>query len=103
MVDIWTDMYLASSAKNIKTKSLKKGINYVPAVLDKFDIDSAQFYRSNLYYTSKIDDYEKIFQKVEKRLKGIKEVYQPRTELDSILDVERNRQRNMDNFKRDLQ
>ena len=61
MIELWTDIYIARGAKHIKTKDLRKNINYTPLVLKKHQIDSLQFRESNLYYTSKIDEYEKIF------------------------------------------
>ena len=99
MVDIWTDLYMATSAKNIKTQHLRKGINYVPAVMEKYGIDSVQFYNSNLYYTSRIDDYEKIFLKVQQRLKELKKEYQPEQQIDSIIEANKNRQNRIDDYK----
>jgi len=89
MIDIWTDIYIARGAKSIKTKDLKKNINYLPLVFDKYSIDSAQLSESNFYYTSKIDDYQKMFEEVKKRLEAQKEIYQPHTELDSISAADR--------------
>jgi len=85
MIDIWTDIYIARGAKHIKTKDLRKNINYIPLVFKKHQIDSLQFSESNLYYTSTIDDYEKMFLEVEKRLKEQQEIYNPKSELDSII------------------
>ena len=33
--------------------------------------------RSNIYYTSKIEAYEELFQKVEARLKSLRDTYDP--------------------------
>ena len=85
MIQIWTDIYIATAASSHKTISLEKNKNYMPMVLKKHKIDSIQFSDSNLYYTSRIDEYEKMFEEVQKRLKEIKESYDPDTELDSIL------------------
>lgn len=85
MIEIWTDIYIARGAKFIKTKDLRKNINYIPLVFKKHQIDSLQFSESNLYYTSTIDDYEKMFLEVEKRLKEQQEIYNPKSELDSII------------------
>jgi len=52
-------------------------------VFEKYKIDSTQFATSNTYYTSNVDEYEEIFEEVEKRLNDIKKSYQ--TELDSII------------------
>lgn len=85
MITVWTDIYIAVGAKSVKTKTLKNKINYIPLVLKSHNIDSIQFSKSNIYYTSRIDEYEKMFEEVQKRLKDLKEIYDPETELDSIL------------------
>ena len=85
MIDIWTDIYIAGAAKNVETETTKQKINYLPLVFEKYGIDSARFSESNLYYTSKIDDYEKMLQKVNDRLEEMKTVYDPDTHLDSII------------------
>lgn len=84
MIKIWTDIYIARGARTVPTKELKKNINYLPLVFEKYKIDSAQLNESNLYYTSKIDDYQKMFDEVNKRLVTEKEIFQPNIELDSI-------------------
>lgn len=56
------ELMIASSARYVKNKDKKKGINYMPLVYDKFKIDSIRFQNSNYYYMSKIDDYIKIFE-----------------------------------------
>ena len=85
MITVWTDLYIAAGAKSVKTKTLRNKINYIPLVLESHKIDSIQFSESNIYYTSRIDEYEKMFKEVQKRLKELKELYDPETELDSIL------------------
>jgi len=89
MIAIWTDIYIARGAKHVKTKDLRKNINYTPLVFKKHQIDSVQFSESNLYYTSKIDDYEKMFLEVEKRLKEKQEIYNPKSDIDSIIENEK--------------
>ena len=85
MIDIWTDLYLASAAKDTKTKSFEKNINYIPLVLEKYGIDSLQFSNSNFYYTTRIEEYEKMFIEVNKRLEAIKNSYQPKNRRDSLI------------------
>ena len=89
MIDIWTDIYIARGARSVKTKELRKNINYLPLVFKKYKIDSAQFSESNFYYTSKIDDYQKMFEEVNKRLEEKMKIYQPDTEIDSIIENSR--------------
>ena len=71
MVDLLTDLFLANNAKNIKNLDLKRQIDYYPLVFEKYNIDSTQFKESNFYYTSKVDDYDAILNRVEERLKTL--------------------------------
>lgn len=87
MISIWTDLYIATGAKSVKTKSGEKDINYIPLVFEKHQIDSIQFSKSNIYYTSRIEEYEKMFEEVQKRLNDVKDIYDPVTELDSIMRI----------------
>ena len=91
MIDLWTDIYIATASKSQKTIDFRKNINYIPELLEKYGVDSAQFSESNIYYTSRIDDYEKMFFEVEKRLKELKNQYRPESELDSIIRANRER------------
>ncbi len=85
MITIWTDLYIAIGAKSVKTKTLEKEKNYIPLVLEKYEIDSIQFSKSNIYYTSRIEEYEKMFEEVQKRLDDLKNIYDPESKLDSII------------------
>ena len=85
MINIWTDLYIAIGAKSIKTKKLERKKNYIPLVLEKYKIDSIQFSKSNIYYTSRIEEYEEMFEEVQKRLNDLKNIYDPETELDSLI------------------
>lgn len=85
MINIWTDLYISMGAKSIKTKKLEKDKNYIPLVLEKYKIDSIQFSKSNIYYTSRIEEYEEMFEEVQKRLNDLKNIYDPETEIDSLI------------------
>ena len=50
MVDVLTDMFLASGGENIKNIHLQRKVNYFPLVFEKHHIDSTQFKESNFYY-----------------------------------------------------
>ena len=90
MAIILTDMFLASGGKNIKNIQLKRKVNYFPLVYEKYHIDSTQFKESNFYYVSRIDDYQEILKKVEKKLKNLKERNQEEISVrDSIKKIER--------------
>ena len=80
MIDIWVDIYIANGTQTLKNKKLEKRINYFPFVYLKYNIDSARFMNSNIYYTSRIDEYEEMFQQVEKKLLAIKAIYDPLSE-----------------------
>lgn len=69
MEDLLTEMFIASGAKKITNTSGKRNVNYFYTIFEKYKVDSAQFRRSNYYYTSKIDAYDDILKRVEKRLK----------------------------------
>lgn len=71
MVLLLSDLYLANSSKVYKNKFKERNIDYTYLVFEKYGIDSARFKRSNFYYTTKIDDYEKIYKEVEAKLKGL--------------------------------
>jgi hypothetical protein len=73
MVDLLTDMLLSAGGQSVKNIELQRRINYFPIVFEKYNIDSTQFKESNYYYTSRIDDYDEILEKVEMRLKSLKE------------------------------
>lgn len=80
MIDLWVDIYIANGTQTVKNKRLEKRINYFPFLYEKYNIDSARFMRSNIYYTSRIEEYEEMFQQVEKKLLGIKVVFDPLSE-----------------------
>lgn len=75
MISLLTDLYIASSAKYIENTFSKTDINYMPLVYTKYAIDSTRFTRSNIYYTSKDEDYNEILKAVEKKLKKLQEQY----------------------------
>jgi len=77
MIDLWVDIYIANGTQTVKNKKLEKRINYFPFIYQKYNIDSVRFMKSNIYYTSKIEEYEEMFQKVEKKLFDIKGVLDP--------------------------
>ncbi len=77
MIELWTEIIIADNAKTVKNAKSQKKINYLPFVYQKYKIDSARFMESNIYYTSKIEEYEKMFESVELRLRKIKVSYDP--------------------------
>ncbi|MCB0471861.1 MAG: DUF4296 domain-containing protein [Flavobacteriaceae bacterium] len=99
MIDLWTDIYIARSAKSQKTISLQRDIDYLPSVFKKYGVDSAQFNASNIYYTSRIDEYEEMFKKVNDRLEQLKKKYRPESERDSLIRTSRERSEKEENYE----
>lgn len=62
------EMAIANASKYVKNKNLKKGIDYMSLVYNRFKIDSTRFSNSNLYYMSKIDEYQDILDDAEASL-----------------------------------
>ena len=75
MVDLITDLAIATSAEHVKNLNLERNVNYFPQVFEKYHIDSTRFKESNYYYTSKIDEYDEILKKVEASLKTLKKEF----------------------------
>jgi len=85
MVNLLTDMLIAAGAENIKNVDLERNVNYFPLVFEKYGIDSTRFRESNYYYTSQIDEYEKILKEVDERLKTLKEEFDNEIKLKDSL------------------
>ena len=75
MIELWTDIAIAKAAFNEKNRKVQRGVNYLHFVYKKHQIDSARFMESNIYYTSRIEDYERMFQKVNENLKSLQAIY----------------------------
>lgn len=88
MTDILFDMHLVVGTSNVKNLNLEKNRNYMSLVYEKYGVDSIQFAESNLYYTAEIQEYEEIFEEVERRMKILKETYEAR--MDSIMGLKDN-------------
>jgi hypothetical protein len=73
MTDLLFDMHIAAATSNISNLELEKNRNYMSLIYKKYGIDSTEFAINNVYYTSSIDDYEEIFEAVEKRLKKLQD------------------------------
>ena len=73
MADLLFDMHIAAATSNVSNLELEKNRNYMSLIYEKYGIDSTEFAINNLYYTSNIDEYEEIFDVLEKRLKILKD------------------------------
>ncbi len=72
MIAIMTDIYLANASYNVRNKHQERQRNYMSLVYEKYGVDSARYNRSNLYYMSRIDEYEKMHVKVSENIKKMK-------------------------------
>ena len=85
MVSLLTDLYIASSAKNYKNNLLKKEKNYVFLVYEKYKIDSTRFNSSNLYYTSKIEEYTVMLNEIKSNIDSLDSFYKRKRSIkDSV-------------------
>ena len=101
-VDLWIDIMIANGARNKKNTKAQRKVNYMPFIYQKYNIDSTRFMESSIYYTSRIEEYEKMFEDVDIRLKKIKEVYDPSPkEIDSVIPIlKRDSLRNKNRLKK---
>ncbi|WBX76908.1 DUF4296 domain-containing protein [Tenacibaculum ovolyticum] len=74
MVALLTDMYIASSANGKKNKLLKREKNYTVLIYEKYKIDTTRFDISNKYYTSKIEEYTEILEKVSSNIDSLSNI-----------------------------
>jgi len=92
MIDLLYDMHIAVGTSNVKNVHLERNRNYMSLVFDKYGVDSTRFATSNIYYTSNINEYEEIYEEVQRRLDTIKNFYQDRMDsLASEQTTKRNR------------
>lgn len=73
MVDILYDLYVINAMKSSEMEYLKEQ-NITPAkyIYEKYKVDSLQFSRSDRYYATDISTYEKLHERVTKRLQDDK-------------------------------
>ena len=82
MVEVLTEVYLINAARSFDNRTIiDNKMKLDSFVYNKFEIDSTQFVNSNAYYTANLNTYNKLFVKVEERMKKIK------TEVDSLVLV----------------
>ena len=73
MIDLLFEMHMVAGTSNLPNLNLEKNRNYMSLVYEKYGIDSTQFKLNNIYYTSNIEEYEEIFEEVERRLEKLKD------------------------------
>ena len=99
MIDLLYDMHLAVGTSNLRNKNLEKERNYMSLVYEKYNIDSTRFAISNIYYTSQVDEYEEMFEEVERRLEELHLKYE--SERDSIIKAKERQILQKDNVETD--
>ncbi len=99
MIDLLYDMHLAVGTSNLRNKNLEKERNYMSLVYEKYNIDSTRFAISNIYYTSQVDEYEEMFEEVERRLEELHLMYE--SERDSIIKAKERQILQKDNVETD--
>lgn len=85
MVAIMKDLFIASSSRNLKNRKFQKGVNYMPLVYAKYGIDSLRLKNSNFYYTTNVDEYQKLLEEVKADLEADRKKYSRQKKIrDSI-------------------
>lgn len=87
MSELLYDLYVINGAKGVNRKLLETNGFYPETyILEKYNIDSAQFADSNTYYTYDSETYEAIVEKARERLENEREIYEAikKKEDDSI-------------------
>lgn len=89
MMDIMADAYSGHAARSVNNRILRSNQVALDSTLyRKYSIDSLQFARSNAYYTTDLNRYERLLIGVEKRLIDRKQ------QVDSSMNTERMRLQN---------
>ena len=76
MVEIIYDLAIINAAKKTNSTYLVNNkIESMPFIFKKYDIDSLQFVKSDLYYASVPEEYEAMYKIVEARIEREKSVF----------------------------
>lgn len=88
MLVVIEDLIIASSSSHIKNKYGDININYLPVIREKYQIDSARFCESNIYYASKIDLYVSMLSKVKKNISLKRDHYKKVKRIKDSLQID---------------
>ena len=90
MVDVLYDITMLQSIRSVDPQELRvRKVEIGEYIYNKYKIDSTVFAQNHEYYASQLDVYERIHNKVNDRIKKVKEEYEgevPKTEKDSVND-----------------
>jgi hypothetical protein len=85
MIELIGQMQIANAARSSKNIDKERSIEYMALVYRKYGIDSARFARSNFYYSTRIDEYKKLMQRVKLNINQLRDLQNTIVEeLDSI-------------------
>ena len=68
MTNLLTDLFVAQGVYEVENQKSKNTLNYYPAVLEHYKVDSTQLASSLIYYISKMNDYQRILKNVSSKL-----------------------------------
>ncbi len=91
MVDILYDLAIINASKGINATVLEQhGIDPMPYIFEKHNIDSLQFVKSDVYYASLPREYETIYKRLSARLEKEREILEEhkKQKQDSIKEVQ---------------
>ncbi|QMU65878.1 MAG: DUF4296 domain-containing protein [Flavobacteriaceae bacterium] len=75
IVSLLTDLYIAGASRDLKNSYFQAKVDYIPLIYNKYKIDSSRFKRSNFYYTTRLDEYQKLLEQVKRNLENYKKKY----------------------------
>lgn len=87
MIEMLLELHMGVAAQGIKNKHLERNENYLILVYEKYNIDSVRFSKSNNFYMSDIEEYEKMFDEVKQQMKLLREKYD--LDKDTIYEIEK--------------
>lgn len=96
MVDVLTEYYLSNAARSFNIRIVRdSGYKLDSMLYKKFAIDSLQFVKSHAYYSSNLDEYTAMFEKVKLNLEKLK------IDADTLKAQFERRRRIKDSIRRD--
>lgn len=94
MINIMYDLAILEASKFQNSAiSEKYSTNPSEYIYKKYKVDSLQLAQSNIYYASNYIEYEEMFEKISKRISTQK------TQVDSIIKIEKKKQKKRDALK----
>nr|WP_262909552.1 DUF4296 domain-containing protein [Tenacibaculum piscium] len=103
MIALLTDMYIVASTKNIKNKLLKRDENYTFLIYEKYKIDTTRFNLSNVYYTSKVEEYGDMLKEVKKNIDSLERIYMDKSKIQDTVSNNSSKNNIKNNIKNKLQ